>query len=225
MAKKNRVDILERAYALEKEVQAGNLDIKGYGTKSDTLKFEFSVFDDLVKPLANGKVTVIGHCFTSTETISVPVLKFKEDAQHRYDVEESVEWRVVNAGDLIVLNYIEMAILLSQPEYNGVASGGDIMFELRLSAPRGDTDKPTPAFRLCRDNSVVLAQSASKPVGQKKKSGYVLSKEYGSTFERYMMSVHSCHFKGSKARKNADRAKINKIAMSEAFLSAYDGSK
>lgn len=112
-----------------------------YGSKSDTLIFLRSVGDpskddtdtDPTK-IVDGKAatihipTKVGYVFKCTEDIEVPDIalgdKFTTDHQMFYKEGTLGNTRKVKAGEEFILTKLEAGTLLSRPEYNGCATGG-----------------------------------------------------------------------------------------------------
>lgn len=106
------------------------------GSKSDTLIFLNPLEDpsqpDTTEVTVNGEKqqlttgTIVGYRFMSTEPISIPDcgcnIDFKKDRMNYVNAEGT---RQVAANEPFDLTPFEMAMLLSRPEYNVVASGGD----------------------------------------------------------------------------------------------------
>lgn len=109
-----------------------------WGAKSDTIHFLRSIGDptkdDSDYPKVNGKVekitipTKVGYVFKCTEDIEIPDIdlgeKFTHANQMSYKEDTLGRTRKVKAGEEFFLTKLETGVLLSRPEYNGCATGG-----------------------------------------------------------------------------------------------------
>lgn len=124
------------------------------GSKSDTLEFITCMCDPLKNQsrTANNESipskTVVGYKFRTTEPITYQRATYSKNAKsdNYLDVIAPVEVQAA-AGETLVLNIVETAMLLSKVEYCGVASGGETPVIL-LATQKASQTEPTPILKL-----------------------------------------------------------------------------
>lgn len=141
------------------------------GSKSDTIEFVSCLGNPMKKRnrKTEGKyvdaVAVVGYRFKSTEDIQVPVAPFKDEPKDQYDVNKTGEKRAVKAGEEFDVNVIEAAILMSQVEYAGTASGGGQEVYMYPNSSQ-DSAMPRPAFRSTggsiKENTIMIAEKVGE---------------------------------------------------------------
>lgn len=168
-----------------------DFDENAYGTKQGTLTLVNAIYDSFNS--SQVRQMFIGFIFRSSEEISIPVYPLTGESKHRYDVKGSCTSRVVKAGEEFYLNYVEVALLLSRPEYNCVACGDEVTVFLYAGASNKYSAKPVPCLRLRRNdrpNGSLKMESISVPVGDEND---VLDK-FKSAFGDYVHAQHPRRF-------------------------------
>lgn len=214
-----RVSFKDEINLKAKELMNSDLDLESYGCKSDTLFFKNALIDNLasVKP----KPKVIGFAVVSSLDISIPVIKFKRNPVDRYDVMSAVSgYREVKAGEEFYVNYIELALLLSNPDYNCIMTGGDITAMLRVTASTGKNARPIPQIRLF-DLKTKKDLSLEPYIRNIVNDKCVVEDIFEDAFGDFIRDTHvRC-----KRKSNTDTKKLQRVAkraaMSELLISYY----
>ena len=121
------------------------------GTKSASSEF-LNCLGDPTHPtkLPNGDKSykVCGYELKVLEDTNVPVAPFVEQVKGNYlNVADEISTRPVKAGEVIHLNIVETAALISQIEYAGRFSGGSKTVILGATSSK-DREEPLPILRL-----------------------------------------------------------------------------
>ena len=135
---------LERANMIEE-------DKNREGSKSATVEFIACLGDPLHPtklPDGSGSYKVCGYELKVLEDMDVPVAPFLEQVKGNYlNVTDEITTRPVKAGEIIHLNIVETAALISQVEFAGRFSGGTKEVILGATSSK-DRQEPLPILRL-----------------------------------------------------------------------------
>lgn len=173
------------------------------GTKSAVLQFQNCIADPTQsrsRKTTSGYIKaplIVGYCFTATEDIKRPVLPLKEGGSGHMDVVEQANWENVPAGTPMQLNIVESAMLLSQVEYAGQATGGEQSVFLYATSS-GQDSQVTPALRAVDGSIKEKIQYIADVVGEGADRQVNLKPEYEAF--RPLVTKKSIKRKGGSAR-------------------------
>jgi hypothetical protein len=103
------------------------------GSMSDTLSFVHAIGNPKNPDAIHNSYKVVGYTLKSTKPISVPTVKLSDKKYLKF---KKVEPRQVAANQEFHVNNIELGLLLSQREYAGQITGGDLKVALSATCPK-----------------------------------------------------------------------------------------
>lgn len=113
---------------------------------------------------------VCGYQIKVLEDTTVPVAPLKEECKDELDVQLPATERAVKAGEVVTLNVIETALMISRTEYAGTFSGEGTHVYISATISKSKKD-PSPCLRAgegsIKENMIMVADM----VGQKDGKG------------------------------------------------------
>lgn len=218
------------AEAVEETAEAAERDISKYGSKRETLAFKRPLGNPADKDTTKfrkkdgtedevTRPTIVGGVFECLEDMKVPDFgtteKFREDPM---DYKDLNNWKDAKKGEEVYLTPFEIAVLLSQPEFNGGCDGG----EYKAYCVYSKKTKPSKAGAM----ATVGAASKTPRVALRLQEGSIKSLEYEDVLTVEMVSGPNGTKRKIKTLKEGEQyQKWAPLAVNSVGKSARAGSK
>lgn len=160
---------------------------------------------------------VCGYQIKVLEDTQIPVAPLKENCKDHLDVTFPATERTAKAGEIVNLNVVEMAMLISRVEYAGTFSGEGVTATLSatISASRKD---PAPCLRTSggsiKENMIMVADMVGQHDG---KGGHAEVKEEFKAFAPLFRPRSASRSGSGNSRKSGESTK----ATAAAFRALY----
>ncbi len=174
---------------ISEEQQKAYMENPNRGILSDKLEFVCCLMDPAKKLVRTegGKAmptcAIVGYKFKLLQDMQIPFEPYKKNAKYFYDT-MPVIWKDYKAGDIVQVTVMGMGRLLSQPEFDGEVSGGDIKYYLSSYRSKNQPMARPTLKKVDKTGSIknsaefvasALTQSASR-------SRYVVKPEFEEQF-------------------------------------------
>lgn len=213
--------------------------VESLGDPSTIDTYSLKVGDKVEKRTAS---KIVGYRFRAMQDIEVPDFGTTPEfsANRLMSAEDVTRWKQVAAGEEFDLTRLETAALLTRPEYNFVASGGEHEVNLALSFRTIDTSKPVEKVSDLPDAQLQLRGGSIKDLAIRDVLKYESNTTEGNRFARGTREMlpefvgtkwenlakeatRSARRGGGVAKTNAERKSNDRLAQGAAFQKLMAG--